>query len=203
MKNNQPYTLLYDALIFLAKASKKIAIAFMLTPSFCYADTIPTNNTSLTMSFDKRGVPNSITIWNALSGGESPANPQLLGRNILVCQSDSDSTYGKCRTTPVWPNWAEAWQINKIITLKFCKNGGECKDLKLDAYHTTDVGNIIAPYFAYALSNSNGNKFTYSLSQSELSQLTAGTWKATLKQALYQWDPKKYLTTWTANITLT
>ncbi|WP_194762068.1 CfaE/CblD family pilus tip adhesin [Pantoea ananatis] len=161
MKNNHSYMALYDALMLFTKALEKIAIAFMLTSSLCYADTIPTNNTSLTMSFDKRGVPNSITIWNALSGGESPANPELLGRNSLVCQSDSDSTNGKCRIKPVWPgytpgaNKSDALQIKKIITLKFCKNGGECKDLKLDAYHIVGSGafgtSYFAPFFTYPL----------------------------------------------------
>ncbi|MBN6033267.1 CfaE/CblD family pilus tip adhesin, partial [Pantoea ananatis] len=192
----------------------KLPIGLIVISFFSHADTIPTNNTSLTMSFDKRGVPNSITIWNALSGGESPANPQLLGRNTLVCQSDSDSTYGSCFTRPIWlrsniGNYDN--KIWKIIKLKFCQDAGECIDLKLDAWHVVDgefYSHIVdavfysPPYAAYIL-NKNGNKFTYSLSQSELSQLTAGTWKATLKQALYQWDPKKYLTTWTANITLT
>ncbi len=126
-----------------------------------------------------------------------------LGRNTLTCLSDSDSIYGSCQTKPTWPNntppsgWPSARKIDKIITLKFCENGGQCKDLKLDAFH---IG--IAPYVAYGL-DSSGNKFTYSLSQDELAQLTPGTWNATLKQNLYQWDPLVLLTTWSAKITLT
>ncbi|UYK99472.1 hypothetical protein NG832_14025 [Pantoea stewartii] len=79
----------------------------------------------------------------------------------------------------------------------------------MDAFHAIngryDLLWIIAPFEMepdYDPSEP-GNYFTYSLSQDELAQLTPGTWKATLKQNLYQWDPTVLLTTWSANITLT
>jgi len=99
-------------------------LLFSLISFSSHADKIPMNNTILNVSFDKRRIPAKVIIWNALSGGESPSNPTLLVRNTLTCLSDSDTTYGACKTKPVY-SVQYAFDISKIITLKFCYTGDE------------------------------------------------------------------------------
>lgn len=173
-------------------------------------------NTALTVKYDRMAVPSSLTIWDRLSGGRDDTNGQKWARNTLVCKSSSDSTYGACnRTAPVWYENGSPSDAN--ITLKFTLDGTST------SINLTVVGRHIITWYSpsscavYGSRNhpaSNGigcdsslaatNLFNYTVSQGELAKLTTpGVWRATLKQDLWQWDPRQYLNTWTASIVLT
>jgi hypothetical protein len=172
-------------------------------------------NTTLTAKYDRMAVPSSLTIWDRLSGGRDDTNGQKWGRNTLVCQSTSDTSFGACnRTQPVWIQNGSPGDAN--ITLKFTLDGTSTSiDLSIVGRH--DI-NWYSPSSCaslgarnYPASNATGcsdslevtNLFTYTVSQSELAKLTTpGVWRATLKQDLWQWT-SPYLYTWTASIVLT
>lgn len=187
------------------KNLRLIPLAGLFIISSSHADTIPVQNTTLNVTFDKRGIPSSLYIWDGLSGGESPDNPPLLGRNSLLCLSTSDTTNGACPVRPVWwanvPNPAQAG----VIPLSFCSAQNKCKDINITAYHSISTSNRIYQSYVALVAVDNmkfTNKFYYIIPHSSLSELSPGIWKATLKQNLMQWDPYIFLNTWTADITL-
>lgn len=192
------------------------ALGAGVTPCYAVYEAPMDRNTALTVKYDRMAVPSSLTIWDRLSGGRDDTDGQKWGRNILVCKSSSDSTFGSCnRTAPIW--WQNGLSSDANITLKFTLDGTST------SINLTVVGRHIITWYSpsscaavgfkdYPASNATGcggakeatNLFTYTISQSELTKLTTpGVWRATLKQDLWQWDPRQYLNTWTASIALT
>lgn len=174
----------------------------------CYAEYRPpvSTNSTLKVKYDRQAVPSSLVIWDNLSGGYDSTDAQKWARNALVCLSSTDTSNGACRTSPVWWSSGDASDIN--VPLKFTLDGtGKTVVLVVTAVHIPCRGCTTKYPASNAVINTQINSetlFTYSITQSQLSKLNQpGVWKATLKQNLWQWDPRQYLNSWTANIVLT
>jgi hypothetical protein len=153
-----------------------------------------------------------ISIWNQESGGYDTSNPAIWGRNYWVCESNSDSRYGKCSTGGQWGGSGTT-----TIPLRFTeKRSGLTVELNLIAYNqkrdtfkdgcgTTSAYQI---YSAYVIHCNVGYNFaeavaTAYIPAAELKKLpVGGQWTAELHLNLRQWDPSTLLANWTAQITL-
>jgi len=166
-----------------------------LTVAHTCAAAAPQQNSVINVSYDLRGIPSAIWIWNAVRGGDGSAAQDL---NTLTCLSATDTTYGACAVSPS----AAVSPAVATIPLRFCSATGSsvCKDLNLSAWRYYSGGQVV-PWIA-ASTTIGYPRFFYQISQAALNSLTPGTWTATLKQNLYQWGPTEILNTWTANITL-
>ncbi|HIE6455541.1 TPA: CfaE/CblD family pilus tip adhesin [Serratia marcescens] len=197
-----------------------ITSLLFIFPFYCnaysYYEPPMNRSTSLTAEFDKSSLPTSLTIWNALSGGQDDTNGQKWGRNTLTCLSTTDTTYGACATTAAWM-YPVSTEGRSAVRLAFTLMGGKNQVvLNITPMHSIYFstgscrGQSHTNYasLAYGCDGSLAvfNQFTYSIPQSELTKLSSpGTWKATLKQNLKSWSGSGGTTinTWSADIALT
>ncbi|MBY6257784.1 hypothetical protein K3G69_14885 [Phytobacter diazotrophicus] len=173
-----------------------LIVGLMLSLS-CKAAT-PTQNISINVKYDLRGIPPEIWIWQGVRGGDGS---QAQDVNTLVCLSNTDSTYGACPITPS-PNNNDPWV--SIIPLKFCRDGTPtCQDLKLSVWRYSKEGQISPWHTGHT--EIGYPRFFYEILQSQLRGLSVGTWSADLKLNLMQWNDgsPSTLNQWEARITLT
>lgn len=169
------------------------------------ADKVPPAdyNATITQSFDRAAVPSVITLWQNQSGGYDTNYYPLWSRNSLVCYSATDASNGACRTTPVW--WQAGDGNDKYIPLLFkLQNGSSTVKLTVTGVGTiAGCANYPADNATLCRSNVPERLFTFTIPNTELTKIPyPGTWTATLKQKLMQWDPRVQVATWQANITL-
>ncbi|WP_257017727.1 CfaE/CblD family pilus tip adhesin [Serratia fonticola] len=175
-----------------------------------------TQNTALTMSFDRASIPSRVIIWDQLSTGYDEAAVGKWERNTLVCQSKTDAKYGACLTVPYWYQGIGLTKIELNFTLVGTSTVASIvvEGRKYHGPRVTGSAEATLP-----LTNKEG-RFTFSIPQAELKKLNrTGTWTATLKQKLMQWpygipctgDPSNpdvgctnavELNTWAAKMTL-
>jgi len=171
-----------------------------VVPGYAAYEAPVDRNTTLTVKYDRQGVPTSLKIWDGLSGGNDDSDPGKWGRNSLTCLSSSDNTNGACPTAPVWAIVGTA-----SIPIKFTEKDTRVeKIINLSAYRIPGPGaGIYYPWSGVFTTYPGAARFYYSIPQSELAKLTAGTWRATLKQNLWQWSPQQVIKKWNADIILT
>ncbi|NJC99896.1 CfaE/CblD family pilus tip adhesin [Candidatus Erwinia dacicola] len=170
--------------------------------------------TTLTAEFDKSSLPDSLTIWNNLSGGRDDTDGQKWGRNTLVCLSTTDTTNGACNITPYWSGNNPPAGSQNISLLFTNKKTNQSVNINIVGMHQIVIpAGCHSPYsfnypasvtFGCAGSISVENKFTYKIPRDSLSSLsTPGIWQARLKQNLMLWSSNpNTITVWTADITL-
>jgi len=173
----------------------------LLMVSNAHADRVePTGReTTVMATFDKASAPSQINIWTDESGGYDTSNTGLWGRNSWVCTSSSSPTNGECATSPQWYGYGHTQ-----VKLEFKEQkSGLTQVINVTAYHKTGQYEDLLSTAAAYWDGMYETKETAYIPSSELQKLpVGGIWKAELKMALTQWDPRLKLADWNAHITL-
>lgn len=159
---------------------------------------LPTSSTTtVTETMDTSSLPAPLYIWNNVTVGSTSGASSL--RVGMVCKSSTDSTNGACNTTLSWSSTGSG-----SIKLLFMQDRtGQTKTLTVSGVRIVGPGVVnMVPWTGIYSSAEVAPVFTYSIAQSELSNLTDGVWRATLVMDYYNWT-STYVATWTADITLT
>ncbi len=193
-----------------------VVLAVFFSCFSAQADNTPpaSQNTLVNMSFDRRGIPAKIDIWNNIFGGRTTEGCEDLevcdGKhmlNSLVCHSDSNPENGACPTLPLW---SQDIAGSRSLLLTFTHSGGLKKTVTLNANKGASRAQS-AWYAAAILSDTNG--FSVSIPQSALNELTLpGQWDADLNMQITGWlkcananstgCPGPSIANWHAHITL-
>ncbi|MGN4077975.1 CfaE/CblD family pilus tip adhesin, partial [Burkholderia gladioli] len=139
-----------------------------------------------------------------MAARDSPAQPNHWSRNVWVCHSDSDDTFGACETTPQWGGAGSSF-----VKLRFTETrSGETRTLEVSGTRLLEGSSNARPLHG---SSSFGETSVGSVSidvripPSELKKLpVGGVWKAhlKLKQVLWGTEQINKLADTNAEITL-
>ncbi|MDN7923150.1 CfaE/CblD family pilus tip adhesin [Burkholderia gladioli] len=134
------------------------------------------------------GSPPEVVIWDTrLAARDSPALPNRWSRNVWVCHSDSDDTFGACATTPTWGGNGPS-----IVKLRFTETrSGEARTLEVLGSRWLSESTINRPLHGSSSFGATSVAAVYidvRIPPSELKKLpVGGVWKAHLKFKQILW----------------
>lgn len=157
---------------------------------FCQKSFSSDVNTSVSISFDKRGIPLLWDLWpdpksfNIPYDGDSTANMAVLS---LVCDSESDTTNGACFTQSEYDSNAYVYYNSVLppdfgdsIKLKMTSALGDKKDITLNGYYGNGCSWVVNHKWT-GCGGKNPLGFKLRATKDGIGLLSAGHWVGILK----------------------